>query len=991
MKKQLSLFPDQNPPPAPKTKSLWRAIYRFFFGDDIFISYARRDAGRYATALAARLSDLGYICFLDQFGTDANRNLPSSLKQKIGMSTALVLIGTEGATSSRYVSEELNLFKQTGRPIHPIDVEDTLSKQDWPEIQGLTLIPECKRRVDRGKPSGPTLRQLKDASRYRRRRQWLRLSLISGVFMIFVAGAFAVYWLRQAAIAKDEAAKATSEAQRQSIIADSRRLANQSQTLLRQRPQALQRSIKLAMDALAKSSSIGVVTSEGDAALRESVARLPRYLRGSSYQGPISATALSPDGRYFAALADKNVRVFRAGESNAIKEFRCEENNVNLALTSDAKRLVIAFDNSVRIHNLEDNRSETIELWDAEVEDEYDAVSIDDIAISPEGRYLAIIKSEEDHGSRDSLADLEVGINEAVLWDLQTRTEIKALSWDQRHHDIAFSADGYLAVGAGELLRGQFEGYSGVVFIWRLSHKLRHGELSNELSDDDFVKETHRQPDEVYAISTARDAMYYVTDTGVYTRNGLGSFDMSTRFPTREDSQPGISNLAFTADGREVTMVVNQGNFIGDRELEVWDNTEGIDSAHFFLPGVAEVGFTHNNHVVANQVEARVFDPVNGVELPINGRSIKDQLTNVPDKNFASRDGRFSVYVVEGHAYVRDEWQGRTTIVKFAEELQKDHLWSSVSLGGEFLALAGFSPKDDSSKIAQAAIYHLNGDKYELNSIVALPEISDDGLYGKDTRLIISPDGQYLVTVTDYVARLWDIPSKKEITPPAVRDLSGEVKLVEMSNTGRFLALSYVRQPNDDNGSLESDPEEDYVDKDKILANTPSNILIVRVSDGTVTRQLEHSSEIRAIVFSPREQYVLTSGYDKRARLIELNSTRSPVQLPSDFVVTAAVFDHDEHYFAIGSYGGTFIFTMESPEQYTAFLPDSGEVRAVAFSRSGQFLVTSSRRDGTSHEDPQENHPLRVWLLRPADLLQHAQTKLGTIPSYRLAATTSTL
>lgn len=155
-------------------------LYRFFFGDDIFISYSRSDAGKYATALAARMSELGYLCLLDQLGTDVNRNLPDSLREKVRRSTALVLIGTEGAASSRYVREEVNIFKESRRPIHPINVNDALSKEDWPELAGLSWISESRKRVEKGEPDPEAITQLRNSSRYRRRNQWLRLSLLLG-------------------------------------------------------------------------------------------------------------------------------------------------------------------------------------------------------------------------------------------------------------------------------------------------------------------------------------------------------------------------------------------------------------------------------------------------------------------------------------------------------------------------------------------------------------------------------------------------------------------------------------------------------------------------------------------------------------------------------------------------------------------------------------------------------------------------------------------
>jgi WD40 repeat protein len=178
MSRQLQLFDDLHKKSPPHAKGVKQKLYLFFFGDDIFISYSRSDAGKYAMALAMTMSEHGYLCFLDQLGTDVNSNLPESLKAKVRGSTALVLVGTGRAAASRYVREEVEIFKESRRPIHPISVDDALAKEEWPELAGLTWIPESRKSVERGEPSLETVTQLRNASRYRRRNQVLRLSLV---------------------------------------------------------------------------------------------------------------------------------------------------------------------------------------------------------------------------------------------------------------------------------------------------------------------------------------------------------------------------------------------------------------------------------------------------------------------------------------------------------------------------------------------------------------------------------------------------------------------------------------------------------------------------------------------------------------------------------------------------------------------------------------------------------------------------------------------
>jgi WD40 repeat protein len=214
MTRQLQLFDDVYETSPPHAKGFKQRLHRFFYGDDIFISYSRSDSGKYAMALAVAMSEQGYLCFLDQLGTDVNRNMPESLKEKVRNSTALVLIGTEGAAASRYVREEVEIFKESKRPIHPISIDDALTKDGWPELAGLTWISESRKSVESGEPALETITQLKNASRYRRRNQVLRLSLIAGFAFIAltVIASLVVSSVQVAKAAQAEAKRIKAEA-----------------------------------------------------------------------------------------------------------------------------------------------------------------------------------------------------------------------------------------------------------------------------------------------------------------------------------------------------------------------------------------------------------------------------------------------------------------------------------------------------------------------------------------------------------------------------------------------------------------------------------------------------------------------------------------------------------------------------------------------------------------------------------------------------------
>lgn len=190
---------DFGSPPPKSIEAPWEKLYRFFFGDDVFISYSRADAIRYVPSLAARLAAKGHICFFDQLAADPSEALPKRLKKKILRSTVFVLIGTRGAVASSFVRKEVELFRRTRRPFIPVDVDGALVEQDgWREVVGLAKIHEEGVRVRDGDPSPDVVNLIKDSFRYMRRSQWLRASLLTGVSVVFITAIVSLLVIRAA-------------------------------------------------------------------------------------------------------------------------------------------------------------------------------------------------------------------------------------------------------------------------------------------------------------------------------------------------------------------------------------------------------------------------------------------------------------------------------------------------------------------------------------------------------------------------------------------------------------------------------------------------------------------------------------------------------------------------------------------------------------------------------------------------------------------------
>src|SRR4051812_28228609 len=107
--------------------------------DDIFISYSRHDGSTYAVGLANELTGRGFSCFFDRLGTDADRNLPATLVEKITRSRMLVVVGTAAARDSLFVAQEIEFFVRArgSSRIVPIHFEAPQGHGPWPSLVGI--------------------------------------------------------------------------------------------------------------------------------------------------------------------------------------------------------------------------------------------------------------------------------------------------------------------------------------------------------------------------------------------------------------------------------------------------------------------------------------------------------------------------------------------------------------------------------------------------------------------------------------------------------------------------------------------------------------------------------------------------------------------------------------------------------------------------------------------------------------------------------------
>jgi WD40 repeat protein len=180
---------------------------RFLFGNDAFISYARRDATIYSLGLANELTKKELSCFLDQWGTPSGTELPDELVSTLKRSNMLILLGTERAAASKAVEFEIIEFKKTGRTIIPVSFDGALEKAEWYAdlIAGISIAHESTAALESGKPSENVVSRIVNAENFTRRSKRLRnyfWMTAASVVMMLMVGAIAGFFIVRQANAK---------------------------------------------------------------------------------------------------------------------------------------------------------------------------------------------------------------------------------------------------------------------------------------------------------------------------------------------------------------------------------------------------------------------------------------------------------------------------------------------------------------------------------------------------------------------------------------------------------------------------------------------------------------------------------------------------------------------------------------------------------------------------------------------------------------------
>lgn len=191
--------------------ALWDPLTRLLFGADFFISYARADATEYAKALDRALVGEGFSTALDRNFSLPGNETPRPVIRALRRSSALVLLGTQGAARSKNVPDEVTIFQALNRPIVFVLLNDPDPTAKWKHLDvGGAIAADASAGAPPGAPSTAVIDQIVVRGTFTRQRVRLfRIAVL--VAIAIVLAALGILWFSvQAASANAEAELAES-------------------------------------------------------------------------------------------------------------------------------------------------------------------------------------------------------------------------------------------------------------------------------------------------------------------------------------------------------------------------------------------------------------------------------------------------------------------------------------------------------------------------------------------------------------------------------------------------------------------------------------------------------------------------------------------------------------------------------------------------------------------------------------------------------------
>jgi WD40 repeat protein len=739
--------------------------------------------------------------------------------------------------------------------------------------------------------------------------------------------------------ANEEARKASAATKRQRELNSAMQLANKSQQIFKRQPDNLPQSVAYGLDSMKIVTALGVHSLESDNALRESLALLPAYYNGHVYEDDYALnSSLSPDAGYLAILTDKKtLNIFRTLDQQLIKTISRQDlpaDPLRPAVNSDARYLAVASYRVIKLYDLQKSSSKEFHV-------SRESVTIGEIALSPDGRYLAcLLYNDQDDGHIRSVGLWETGDEQRMLQFGVDNMPINS---------IGFSPDGdTLAVGGQTPTTTASPRDIGLAVFW--SGLLSRS--SERLTEEMFaVPQTQVHDSEIMAIAVGMNNTYATISRDSATvwklDDAAGGPTPIARMPRAND----LKTVAFNANGARLSIVREVSRRGSDNlahvDLQVWDSIGYPYVSEALLSSEIEaIAFGPDNNSILAKTSS--VSGVSGVEVwqANNGREIETAGLSLASGEplFQSRDLRYVVSTENGGLFVWDGWHSVKVPVQHDAGRQcVSATLATMTTNGSFLVLI-CQGKTEHQNLA--LIYQLVGGAYVNKQLLLLGN--------KASGVELTADGESLITRdADFTVHIWDVTKKKERTPEAIKQLK-DVDAILLSPTGAYLVTKF---------------------------SFNEKVSVWRVRDGYKIRDYQRADNY---CFSSRDHYFLSSGDSNEITLLDLSKgSLASLRIASvrfDTSVCAVAFSANEQYFAAGTTdGGVSVFATDTNTTELIRLQLDGVVKAIAFDRANHYLATAIKRPDPHNATMFDECSLQVWLLQPKSLMDEATRRISAL------------
>jgi WD40 repeat protein len=962
--------------------------------DDVFISYARKDGSLYAMGLADALTKEGFSCFLDKLGTDAGPKPSSELLRKAARCRMLILVGTDVATRSQPVLEEVEAFAIANGTSNIVPITFG-SGVNWSEalwyrrVQGVDCAQESPEALRTGAPNELVVTWIKKRFTYTKSKDRLRKyrngALVTLLLLLMasgLAGWYAQVMIAKAGLAEERVSRAKEqiqearsqqeaaeagrtraeaeeraarerartagdEARRQQAIANARELANRANLLLAQGPDSLLEAVALAVESLERANEGNIPILESDTALRRSLSLLPPLRERRIFPGPIHDLALSPNGELVVLLEpDGRSRVLRSdgGEAGANAVAVVCRGAERIAISNGASRLACASSNEIQIFDADTRKEWRIGSAEIGLEEEK-AEEIREITLEPDGRYLAAIVSVPG-------GETQYPVGRVVLWDLDVRERVASLGQDLKAviNDVAFGSEGNLLAAGGVGTGPRDTGYA---VFWDLSPLREEG---NERLEDSGVIERSRVVESVdgsvLAIAPDKDVhQFAVAQEGsvtVFRQEPRGRFEPAVYLPLPLP----VVQLVLRRGGTALSVIEEEG-----RPLEYYPLNDELDQrnrSHSLWdlaadPMVLRIPYDDMVSDLASGAGGRLA-VVSGQGVRVLKGSDASSLGTV---GFQLPVSGYSV--LAGGRYVLDRERTRLSLWNTFEEKRYElpadvDVWGGdVSRDGHVMVL-----REKEGDEFRACIYRLSHGTYARTRCIS--KISG--------QIALSADGSHAVLVQEAGLRVLNPRTGRNRSTTSLARLDTAYG-VRISPKGRYLA-AVGRQ----------------------------GIAVARTDTGAIVATLKAGAEVHDVQFSGDEAWLAVARENREAEILEIASGRV-VRIRHSQPVSKVVFSPDSQVLATVSH-------LEKRDETGSWFGDGSMVRlfdprtgiessrlqphqfvtALEFSTDGKYLFTG----GVVLTDLSERYELSAWIVRAGDLAGIARQRMQALQAWRASA-----